>query len=156
MSIFKEYKPFLIQKMTDGAEVRGSEDWNIYVKHVPFQPVGNLKEPFTRDWPDRNGKEVYYPATPVYESYDMECEFAYKGDENTATPMTRLFIHYLAEGGMFKFFDTFNQIGRQSVYYKSFTPDKYYNTVENMATFKVVMSVNDPDTQITLTKQATT
>ena len=145
-----EYRPFLVQKLATGSVVRNSLDWNIYIKHVPFKPVGDLKPPYVKSWPDQNGNDVFYPTTPVFEAYDMECEFAYIGDENTATPMTKLFIYYLAQNGMFKLFDTFTQIGKTNVNYKSQSADLYYNHDSNIATFKLVFTVNDPVTDVTL------
>lgn len=150
MATISNYKPFLVQKLTSGAEVRSSLDWNMYVKHVPFKPVGDLKEPFKRSWPDQNGNEVYYPANPVYEAYDMECEFVYIGEKDTATTMVKLFVYYLAENGMFKFFDTFTQIGKTNINYKSMSPDMYYNSERNITTFKLVLTVNDPKTDVFL------
>ena len=150
MAAINNYKPFLVQKLTSGAEVRSSLDWNMYVKHVPFKPVGDIKEPFIRDWADQNGNDVYYPQTPVYKAYDIECEFAYIGDVNTASVMVKLFIYYLAENGMFKFFDTFTQIGKTNVNYKSMSPDLYYNTGRNITTFKLTLTINDPKTDIFL------
>lgn len=155
MAEISGYKPFLVQKLTEGAEVRDSLDWNIYVKKVPFKIMGDLKEPFSRDWPDRNGSEVYYPTTPVYKSYDMECEFVYLGDTGTAEVMMKLFIRYLVENGMFKFYDTYTKIGRTNVYYKSLSPDIYKSSDKDVTVFKLILTVNDPVTDIVLTKSTT-
>lgn len=155
MATNSNYKPFLIQKLTDGAAVEDSLDWNMYVKHVPFKPVGDIKEPFKRNWPDQNGNEVHYPANPVYEGYDMECEFVYMGDENTATPMIKLFVYHLAQGGMFNFFDTYTQIGKTNVNYKSMSPEIYRNDSENISVFKLVLTVNDPVTDVILERSTT-
>ena len=89
-----DYRPFLVQKLTDGAEVRNSLDWNIYVKHVPFHVIGDLKEPYVNNWYDEQGEDVAYPTTPTYEAYDMECEFVYMGSKDTAQAMVVLFIKY--------------------------------------------------------------
>ena len=59
---------------------------------------------------------------------------------------------YLAENGMFKFYDTFTNIGRTNVRYKKQTEDLYYNEAENIATFKLTLRVTDPVTQVTLTE----
>ena len=147
-----DYRPFLVQKLTDGAEVRDSLDWNIYVKHVPFHVIGDLKEPYVNNWYDQQGEDVAYPDTPTYEAYDMECEFVYMGSKDTAQAMVVLFIKYLAENGMFKFYDTFTNIGRTNVRYKKQTEDLYYNEAENIATFKLTLRVTDPVTQVTLTE----
>ena len=40
------YRPMLFQKLTEGSEIRNSTDWNIYVKKVPFKPIGDLKTPY--------------------------------------------------------------------------------------------------------------
>ena len=149
------YKPFLVQKLTSGAEVRDSLDWNIYPKHIPFKIVGDIKPLFVRSWADRNGNDVYYPNNPVYEAYDMECEFVYLGEEDTAMSMIKLFIYYLVNNGMFKFFDTYTHIGRTNINYKSMTPDSFKNDGRNVTVFKLIFTVNDPVTDVVLTKSTT-
>ena len=147
------YKPFLLQKLTAGAPVVDSLDYNIWAKSIPFRPMPDLKEPFIRDNPDRNGNEVYYPPNPVYKAYDMTCEFVYMGSEDSATPMIRLFIRYLVENGMFKFYDEWMKIGRTNVNYKSFGDDgKFTNVGKNIVVFKMTFTVNDPITDIVLIK----
>ena len=46
------YRPMLFQKLTEGAEIRNSTDWNIYVKKVPFKPIGDLKTPYVQNYKD--------------------------------------------------------------------------------------------------------
>ena len=53
---------------------------------------------------------------------------------------------------MFKFYDTYTNIGRTNVRYKKQTEDLYYNEAENIATFKLTLRVTDPVTQVTLTQ----
>lgn len=146
------YKPLLIQKLTSGASIVNTVDYNIYVKSIPFRPVPDLKEPYIKDLPDQNGNQVCYPDTPVYKAYDLECAFVYIGDSLTAAPMIKLFVRYLVEGGMFKMYDEYENIGRTNINYKSYTPDKFYGGDSDTVEFKITFTVNDPMTDIVITK----
>ena len=59
------------------------------------------------------------------QAYDIEIEFAYKGDMGTANEKIVAFLDYLigkdGYGTELKVYDTYTQIGRQGVYliYKS-------------------------------------
>ena len=144
------YRPMLFQKLTEGSEIRNSTDWNIYVKKVPFKPIGDLKTPYVQNYKDRDGNDVCYPSTPRYEAYDLKCDFAYMGPENTASPMVVLFIKYLVENGLFKFFDTYTNIGKTNVNYKSNDAEQYFNSDQNVVVFSITFTINDPVTDVFL------
>lgn len=149
MKIPNDYRPFLIQKLTNGAELRNSTEWNLLIKSMPFKPIGDVKAPFTRNWPDQNGNDVFIPDQQVFEAYDIECDFVYYGDKDTASQMVNTFIYaYLASGGLFMLYDTYTHIGKTNVNYKSISPDKYYNEQENVVIFKMTFTVNDPVTMV--------
>lgn len=38
------YKPFYIQKLTDGAPVKDSTEWGIWIKKVPFKVLLDAKD----------------------------------------------------------------------------------------------------------------
>lgn len=148
------YKPFLIQKLTDNAPVRDSKEWNIWIKSVPFKVFPDMKDIPSRDWYDENGDDEFLPSTPFYKAYEIECEFVYVGAYESANTQIKSFLKYLAEGGFFKFYDTYTKIGRTNIRYVSNDEDIFYRREGNddIVQFKVTLKVNDPITDITLTK----
>lgn len=148
------YKPFLIQKLTDNAPVRDSKEWNIWIKSVPFKVFPDMKDIPNRDWYDESGTQEFIPPTPVYKAYETECQFVYIGVYESANTQIKSFLKYLAEGGFFKFYDTYTKIGRTNIRYVSNDEDIFYRREGNndIVQFKVTLKVNDPITDITLTK----
>lgn len=147
------YKPFLIQKLSDEAPVRDSKEWNIWIKSVTFKVFPDLKDVSTRDWMDQQGDDEFLPNIPVYKAYKIECEFVFKGLYETANTQIKSFLKYLAEGGFFKFYDTYTKIGRTNIRYDSYDNDALYRREgqDDIVLFKVTLKVNDPITDITLT-----
>lgn len=148
------YKPFLIQKLTDNAPVRDSKEWNIWIKSVPFKVFPDMKDIPSRDWYDEHGTDEFLPTTPFYKAYETECQFVYIGVYESANTQIKSFLKYLAEGGFFKFYDTYTKIGRTNIRYVSNDEDVFYRREGNddIVQFKVTLKVNDPITDITLTK----
>jgi len=147
------YRPIYFQKLTTNAPVVDSlVDYDMYIKSFPYKPMADIKDPFIKDWPDESGNDVYIPATPVYKAYDIDCEFIYVGSRDSATPAVKLFIKYISENGLLKFYDSYTGIGRTKVNYKSLSQDIYYNEDTNIASFKLVMTVNDPVTEISFSQ----
>lgn len=148
------YKPFLIQKLTDNAPVRDSKEWNIWVKSVPFKLSSELQNIPSRTWIDEQGDDEYYPDTPTYKAYEIDCEFVYIGSYETANTQIKSFRDYLVNGGMFKLYDTFTKIGRTNVRYVKMDTDMFHRKEggKDLVLFKVTLKVNDPVTDIILTK----
>lgn len=72
-------------------------DFGIYCKNIPFKMFGDVKEPYSNDWIDEDGEEEYLPAGGLkWKSYEIEVEWAYKGDVNTANKKILDFINYLS------------------------------------------------------------
>lgn len=150
------YKPFLIQKLKPSSLVKDSKDFNIWVKSVPFRLFPNMKELPSRSWIDQNGDDEYIPDNPIYEAYNISCQFVYIGKYELANTQIRAFLQYLAEDGMFSFYDTYTKIGRTNVRYVSTddNPDVFYRKEgsNDIVQFTVTLKINDPITNITLTK----
>lgn len=148
------YKPFYIQKLTDNAPVRDSKEWNIWIKSVPFKVFPDMKDIPSRDWVDESGIDEFLPNTPFYKAYEIDCQFVYIGAYESANTQIKSFLKYLAEGGFFKFYDTYTKIGRTNIRYVSNDEDIFYRREGNddIVQFKVTLKVNDPITDITLTK----
>ena len=129
-------------------------EWGIYIKSVPFKLFPDLKEPPSRDWQDEQGNDEYIPDVPYYKAYEIDCEFVFIGTNGTANTQIKAFLSYLAEGGKFKMYDTYTKIGRTDVRYVSYSEDVFYRREgqNDVVVFSVKLKVNDPLTDITLTK----
>lgn len=148
------YKPFLLQKLTNNAPIRDSKEWGIWIKSVPFKVFPDMKDIPGRDWYDESGTEEFLPAMPFYKSYEIDCKFVYIGTYQSANTQIKSFLKYLAEGGFFKFYDTYTKIGRTNIRYVGNNEDVFYRREGNndIVQFNVTLKVNDPITDITLTK----
>lgn len=149
-----EYKPFLIQKLKNNSPVRDSREWGIWIKSIPFQLYPKLKDPAKRSWPELNGDEEYLPESPVFDAYTMEVNFVFIGERGTANAQIRGFMNYLSRDGEFSIYDTYSAIGRTHVRYSSYS-DKAFRRREgenDIVQFSVTLKVNDPITEIRLSK----
>jgi hypothetical protein len=101
-------------------------------------------------------------------AYEMEVEFAYKDapkymngvnvNMNKANYYVKGFLDYLTgrdgKGAELMVYDTYTKIGRQHVRFVSVSDDVFYRREGEMdvVTFSVTFKVNDPVTDITLSK----
>lgn len=154
--MIKGYKPFLIKKLKEGSSVIDSSKWNIYVKHIPFQIAGEVKNVNTETWLDENGDDEFVPDTLLYKAYEMVCDFVFIGTHGTANAKINDFINYLSRDGMFSIYDTYTKIGRTNVRFSKgdSNPKVLYRRDgdNDIVVFSLTLKVNDPITQITLTK----
>lgn len=151
-----QYKPFLIQKLTENAPILSSKEWGVWVKHIPFKVFPDLKEIPSRPYPDEHGDYEFVPSKPFYKSYEIDCKFVFIGNSGTANEQIKSFLKYLAEGGMFKFYDTYSKIGRTNVRYVKTDDDPEIlfrrEGEKDIVQFKVTLKINDPITEILLTQ----
>lgn len=149
-----KYKPFLIQKLKEGSPVRDSREWGIWIQHFPFKIYPKMKEPAKKSWKDENGDDEHIPDIPVFEAYTADVEFVFIGEYESANNQITSFLDYLFYNGEFSIYDTYTKIGRTHVRYDAFS-DKAYRRRENendVVQFSVSLKINDPKTQITLSK----
>lgn len=154
-------KPYaiLFKKMRDDALVVDTFDnWGIVCKDFPFKLYGEAKELPSHDWKDEHGDDEYVPRELKIASYEVEVEFAYKGEMNTANANIKGFLDYLTgrggTGAELKVYDTYTRIGRQHVRYVSVDEDVFYRQEDggDVVVFVVTFKINDPVTEITLSK----
>lgn len=152
-------KPYaiLFQKMIEDAPVVDTlSNWGIVCKDFPFKLYGEAKELSSRDWKDEDGDDEYIPNELKIAAYEIDVEFVYKGDMNTANTKIRGFLDYLTgRGGIgaeLKVYDTYTKIGRQSVRYVSVDDDIFFRQEggNDVVVFVVTFKVNDPLTDIAL------
>lgn len=149
-----EYKPFLIQKLKNNSPVRDSKEWGIWIKSIPFLLYPKMKEPAKRSWPDQNGDDEYLPESPVFEAYTMNVDFVFIGERGTANSQIRSFMNYLSRDGEFSIYDTYSALGRTRVRYSSYSDKAFRRREEenDVVQFTVTLKVNDPITEIRLSK----
>lgn len=155
-------KPYAIyfKKMNDddALVVDTFDNWGIVCKDFPFKLHGEAKELPVTDWKDEDGDDEYIPNELKIASYEMDVEFVYKGDMNTANTKIKGFLDYLTgrggTGAELMVYDTYTKIGRQKVRFVSVDPDVFYRQEEggDVIVFVVTFKVNDPVTDITLKK----
>lgn len=152
-----EYYKFYIQKESAGSTVIDTvERFGMYEVQSKFYGGREVKEPAKREWRDEDGDDEFIPSTPVFKAQEMEVRFAYKGTMSSANGKLEGFIKYLSDGGTMKIYDSYNGIGRQNVRFVSVPDDAELvrDSVDgDILVFTVKFKVNDPVTNITLSKQ---
>lgn len=151
-------KPYSIYfKKGNGNVIDTNVQWGIVCKEFPFVLYGESKELSKRDWYDEDGEDTFFPERLAMQAYDLEVEFAYKGEMDSANLAIRSFLDYLtgrdqAGGTSLMVYDTYTKIGRQGIYFKDIKPDVFVrNSSEgDVVTFSVTFRVTDPLTDITL------
>ena len=145
------------QKEKDDALVYDTKSqWGIVCKEFPFVLFDKAKDLPTKSWPDEDGEDVFFPDSLCMDAYDIEVEFAYKGEMGSANAKILSFINYLTgksdNGTSLKVYDTFTQIGRRGLYVKSIGNDMFVRKDDegDVIVFKIGFRVTDPVTEITL------
>lgn len=154
-------KPYAIyfKKMRDDALVVDTLDnWGIVCKEFPFKLYGEAKELPSHDWKDEDGDDEYIPSELPIAAYELEVEFAYKGEMNSANEKIRGFLDYLTgrggTGAELMVYDTYTKIGRRHARYVNVGEDVFHRQEDggDVVVFNVTFKVNDPVTDITLSK----
>ena len=159
--------PILIRKKknngTTTAVVNTETAFGMVASEIPFHFAGDVKEPYKNDWHDEDGVETYLSDEGLFfNAYDMEVTFLYKGQQNSFSGNLRDFLDFLSgkdgDGARLTIYDTYNNVGRNDVYFKSISPDVFVkqNVSNNangqeIASFKVTFNVGDPVTDVVLT-----
>lgn len=155
------YYKFYIQK--EGKDSSGSEfpikelgeDFGLFEVESKFYGNRAIKNVPARSWNDEDGDDEFVPETYKYKAYEMEIKLACKGAPESSNRVIKTFEDYLS-GGTFKIYDSFNGIGRQNVRYVEIPDDaklyRHYKGEEEALVFSLKLKVNDPKTEITLSK----
>lgn len=142
-----------MQKSADGSAVKSSlDDFGFAVCDIPW-PDEETEEVATRKWPGVDGEDAYIPPSgQKLQAYDLELQFCYKGDINTADAAYKALRDYLiGAGGFLKLYDPYWKRGRKGAYVKKFHDrDPRRSSVDEAVTMKVTLRITDPKTEITL------
>lgn len=154
------YKGIYFQKEKEGSLVKESvSDFGIWCKDFPFKIFGEAKELAITDWKDEDGDDEFIPDVIRIKAYDIDVEFCYKGEVNSANVKINDFLNYLTgrDGGgvSMKVYDDYTGIGRQKLRFKSTSKDAEIvrnDTDGDIIIFNVTFKVNDPVTNVILSK----
>lgn len=143
----------LMQKTAEGSAVKSSlDDFGFAVCDIPW-PDEETEEVATRKWPGVDGEDAYIPPNgQKLQAYDVEVQFCYKGDINTADAAYKALRDYLVgAGGFLKLYDPYWKKGRKGLYVKKFHDhNPHRSNIDDVLSMKVTLRVTDPKTEITL------
>lgn len=147
----------LIQKIKDGSTVKSSlDDFGFAVREIPWPEV-ETQEVAVRQWPGMDGEDAYIPPAGLkLQAYDVEVQFIYQGEKNTAYAAYKSLRTYLTgangDGAELRVFDPYWKRGRQKIHVRKFGEFKPVRTnVDEALGMKVTLRVTDPKTEVTLT-----
>lgn len=146
----------LMQKMADGSGVKSSlDDFGFAVCDIPW-PDEETEEVATRTWPGQHGEDAYVPPDGLkLKAYDVEVEFCYKGDVNTAVDAYGALRDYLiganGDGAELRVYDPYWKRGRQGLHIKKIGDfDPHRSNIDEVLSLRATFRVTDPKTKITL------
>jgi hypothetical protein len=154
----KPYAIYFKKMKNDALVVDTLDNWGIVCKEFPFKLYGEAKELPSHDWKDEDGGDEYVPEVIPMAAYEMDVEFVYKGAKETANQKVGGFLKYLTGrdgmGAEMMVYDTYTGIGRQRVRFVKVDEDIFWRQEEggDVLTFVVTLKVNDPVTDIKLSK----
>ena len=154
------YKGIYFQKQKEGATVKESvADFGIWCKDFTFKIYGDAKDLASTDWKDKHGDDEFVPDEIMLKAYDIEVSFCYKGNAGSANVKIDTFLKYLTgldgSGSVMKAYDSYTGIGRQNIRFKSVSTDGELVRDDrngDIIVFKVIFKVNDPVTNVVLSK----
>ena len=148
-----------IQKEQTGATVKETvADFDVWCASIPFDIGMEVKEPVVRDWKDENGEDAYLGDSLKFAAYDMTVKWCCKGDKFSANAVIRKFLNYLSgrdgSGMKMKMYCDWTNVGRRHIRLKKVSDDASLHRDDegDVVTFSTVLRVEDPVTEITLSK----
>lgn len=146
----------LMQKTKDGSAVKSSlDDFGFAVCDIPW-PDEEVQEVAARKWPGEHGEDAYIPPGGLkLQAYDLEVQFCYKGDVDTAYAGYKALRDWLTgidgSGAELRVYDPYWRKGRTGVYVKKFSNfDPHRSNIDEALGVKVVFRVTDPITEMRL------
>lgn len=148
-----------IQKTKENSTVKCTvDDFDIYCMDIQFSPIQEVKELPNNDWFDEHGDDEYIPEALCVKAYTWDIKFACKGAFKTVNEKINAFVAYLTgadgSGAEMKMYSSYTQIGRQGVRFMKMDDSAELIRDKNgdILMFNVTFKVNDPVTNIVLTK----
>lgn len=148
-----------IQKEQTGAPVKETvADFDVWCASIPFDIGMEVKEPVVKGWKDEDGEDSYLGDSLKFAAYDMTVKWCCKGDKFSANAVIKKFLSYLSgrdgSGMKMKMYCDWTNIGRRHIRLKKVSDDAdlHRDDEGDVVTFSTVLRVEDPVTEITLSK----
>lgn len=120
-------------------------DFNIIVKKVEgLTELPDIKKPFSKDWVDEQGIDVYIPDEIRFKSREVKITFILYGNKETNTDIKqslRDFFDYLLAANHFSYFDTYRKTGFRGYYSKQKMNEEKYREYLNYIEFETTFVV---------------
>lgn len=131
---------YYIQKGTSPAV--SIEDFDIVVmKTEGLWALPKVKKPFSRDYKDEQGIDVYIPAKTKFETKDVVLTFRVdKTSTYDAQQKMKAFIKYLCSGGAICYFDSFKKEGFRGFYDSQKINSEYFREYKTFIEFEMTFT----------------
>lgn len=142
---------------TKGPVVDIEVEFGCIATDFPLLTGEEMKEVVAREWAGEDGRDVYMPAHPAMQHYDVTATFTFKGTDDTLRENISKFIQYVtgrnsgAVGGMLAIYNAYTRNGRKDVHVTKIDPDMYYSEKyddEKAASIDITFMVEDPATDV--------
>lgn len=142
---------------TKGSVVDIEEEFGCIATDFPLLTGEEMKEVVAREWAGEDGRDVYMPAHPAMQHYDVTATFTFKGTEATLRDNISKFIRFVtgrnsgATGAMLAIYNAYTKNGRKDVHVTKIAPDMYYSESyddEKAASIDITFTVEDPATDV--------
>ncbi len=148
-----EYSLYM-QKTKEGSEVKDSlSGFGFAVCGIQW-PTEETQDVATRVWPGEHGEDAYIPPSGLkLKAYDLDVEFCFKGNVNTAYSAYKALRDWLCgidgSGAELKIYDPYWRRGRTKVRVKKIGDLKTHrDNAGEVLSCKVTFRVADPMTEI--------
>ena len=148
-----------IQKEQTGAVVKETiADFGVWCASIPFDIGMEVKEPVVKDWKDEDGEDSYLFFCKQKAAYDITVKWCCKGDKFSANAVIKKFLNYLSgrdgSGMKMKMYCDWTKVGRRHIRLKKVSDDAELHRDDDgdVVTFSTVLRVEDPVTEVTLSK----
>ena len=112
-------KNYYIQKGSDIAKDIFSEYGIIVMATKGLNQLPEIKSPFSRDWSDEQGDDVYFPSTTFFKSKEVTLTFRLQKDTvDDIKAAIKSFLEYIIPNGAINYFDTYRKDGFRGYYNK--------------------------------------
>lgn len=154
----QHYNVFIQKEQTGAAVKETVADFDVWCASIPFDIGMEAKEPVVKDWKDEDGEDSYLGDSLKFAAYDMTVKWCCKGDKFSANAVIKKFLNYLSgrdgSGMKMKMYCDWTNVGRRHIRLKKVSDDASLHRDDegDVVTFSTVLRVEDPVTEITLSK----
>lgn len=154
----QHYNVFIQKEQTGAVVKETTADFGVWCASIPFDIGMEVKEPVVKDWKDEDGEDSYLGDSLKFSAYDMTVKWCCKGDKFSANAVIKKFLNYLSgrdgSGMKMKMYCDWTKVGRRHIRLKKVSDDANLHRDDegDVVTFSTVLRVEDPVTEVTLSK----